>query len=166
MTDRGGLANASIRSLHATPRGPRAPARRGARGFSLLEVLVAFVILALVATALFRLFSGALDNASAPPTSTAARCWSPRACSPRPAAPGRCAKATRTGGVDDGRIDWTATRRAVRCAPGVSPELERASETLPMRLYRIVVEVAFPAPTGGQRTFALATMRIGPRESR
>ena len=35
------------------------------RGFSMLEVLVAFVILALVGTALFRLFSGALNNASA-----------------------------------------------------------------------------------------------------
>src|SRR4051812_28067937 len=34
-------------------------------GFSLLEVLVAFVILSLVATALFRLFGGALGNASA-----------------------------------------------------------------------------------------------------
>ena len=32
------------------------------RGFSILEVLVAFVILALVGTALFRLFSGALTN--------------------------------------------------------------------------------------------------------
>ena len=40
----------------------RAPADPG---FSLLEVLVAFVILSLVATALFRLFSGALVNASA-----------------------------------------------------------------------------------------------------
>ena len=34
-------------------------------GFSLLEVLVAFVILSLVATALFRLFGGALGNAAA-----------------------------------------------------------------------------------------------------
>ena len=34
------------------------------RGFSLLEVLAAFVILALVGTALFRLFSGALGNAT------------------------------------------------------------------------------------------------------
>ena len=32
------------------------------RGFSLLEVLVAFMILSLVATALFRLFYGALLN--------------------------------------------------------------------------------------------------------
>src|SRR5258708_38490103 len=34
-------------------------------GFSLIEVLAAFGILALVATALFRLFSGSLNNASA-----------------------------------------------------------------------------------------------------
>ena len=34
-------------------------------GFSLIEVLVAFVILALVATALFNLFSSSLNNASA-----------------------------------------------------------------------------------------------------
>jgi prepilin-type N-terminal cleavage/methylation domain-containing protein len=43
---------------------PRTLRRRNA-GFSLLEVLAAFVILALVATALFRLFSGSLQNASA-----------------------------------------------------------------------------------------------------
>ena len=55
------------------PRRPRAAGLRDrpsrthlrARGFSLLEVLVAFVILSLVATALFRLFGGALNNASA-----------------------------------------------------------------------------------------------------
>ena len=43
----------------------RAARRRGARGFSLIEVLAAFVILALVATALFRLFGDSLRNASA-----------------------------------------------------------------------------------------------------
>jgi general secretion pathway protein I len=34
------------------------------RGFSVLEVLVAFIIVALVVTALFQLFGGALRNAS------------------------------------------------------------------------------------------------------
>ena len=38
---------------------------RHAGGFSLLEVLVAFIIVALVVTALFRLYGGALGNASA-----------------------------------------------------------------------------------------------------
>ena len=51
---------------YAGPRRSRSDAARTrAGGFSLLEVLVAFVILSLVATAVFRLFSGALGNASA-----------------------------------------------------------------------------------------------------
>jgi hypothetical protein len=45
----------------------------------------------------------------------------------------------------------------------VSPDLERAAESMPMRLYRITAEVTFAAPSGGQRTYALATTRIGPR---
>jgi len=49
----------------ASPGPARQAGRRHARGFSLLEVLVAFVILALVAGALFELFGGALRNAGA-----------------------------------------------------------------------------------------------------
>jgi prepilin-type N-terminal cleavage/methylation domain-containing protein len=52
-----------LRSSTELRRGQRLAPRE--HGFSLLEVLVAFVILSLVATALFRLFSGALNNASA-----------------------------------------------------------------------------------------------------
>jgi general secretion pathway protein I len=43
---------------------PDVVARGRAGGFSLIEVLAAFVILALVGTALFRIFAGALGNAS------------------------------------------------------------------------------------------------------
>jgi prepilin-type N-terminal cleavage/methylation domain-containing protein len=55
------MPNANTRLESAPSRARRPPAG----GFSLLEVLVAFVIVALVATALFRLFGGALNNASA-----------------------------------------------------------------------------------------------------
>ena len=67
--------------------------------------------------------------------------------------------------ADDGRIAWT-TRVTPHSPPGVAPDLERAAEAMPTRLYRIVAEVTFAAPSGGQRTFALATMRIGAREPR
>ena len=49
--------------------------------------------------------------------------------------------------------------------PGVPPGLERAAETMPTRLYRITVDVTFPAPAGGKRTLALATTRIGARDA-
>ena len=97
------------------------------------------------------------------PTTTAAPCWSPRACSPRPPRRRPLREATQTGLADDGRIAWT-TRVAPQAPPGESPDLERVAETMPIRLYRVTAEVVFPAPTGGQRKFTLATTRIGARD--
>jgi general secretion pathway protein I len=132
-----------------------------AAGFSLLEVLVAFVILALVATALFRLFSGALANASAADDYSRAVLVAESVLAEAAVAhPLR--EATQTGVADDGRIAWT-TRVAPQPPTGESPDLERAAETMPIRLYRVTAEVVFPAPTGGQRKFTLATTRIGAR---
>lgn len=140
-------------------------ARRSAvAGFSLLEVLVAFVILTLVATSLFRLFAGSLANVGAADEYSRALLVAESVLAEVGGAkPLR--EGTRTGSVEDGRIDWKASV-VPWSAPDVAPEVERVSETLPTRLYRIAVEVSFPSPAGGQRTFALATTRIGPRESR
>jgi general secretion pathway protein I len=132
------------------------------RGFSLLEVLVAFVILSLVATALFRLFSGALGNASAADDYSRAVLVAESALATA-AATQPLREATQSGSADDGRIAWT-TRVAPYSPPGVSPDLERVADAMPTRLYRISAEVTFPAPSGGQRTFALATTRIGARD--
>jgi len=134
-----------------------------ARGFSLLEVLVAFVILSLVATALFRLFSGALQNMSAADDYTKAVLVAESALAKASAAqPLR--EATDNGSADEGRIEWTT--RVVPYSPqGVSPDLERAAETMPTRLYRVSAEVTFPSPSGGKRTFSLATTRLGARDA-
>jgi len=137
---------------------------RRSRGFSLLEVLVAFVILSLVATALFRLFAGSLANVSAADEYSrvvlVADSVLAETASARPLREG-----TRSGSVEDGGIEWTASVTPW-VPPGTEPEVERASESLPTRLYRVVVEVTFPSPVGGRRSFALATTRIGARESR
>lgn len=147
-------------SLRSPGRGGR-PAARGA-GFSLLEVLAAFVILALVATALFDLYGGALRNMSA------ADAWS-RALL---VAESRLAEAAATrplregserGEADDGRVKWEA-RVALYEPPAVDPDLARASEAMTTRLYRIEVDVAFPGLAGGERRIALATLRIGEKD--
>ena len=135
-----------------------------ARGFSLLEVLVAFVILAAVATALFRLFSGALVNASAAAEYSRAVLVAESALTAAAAAqPLR--EATDAGSTDDGRIEWT-TRVAPYAPPDLPPQLEGTTEAMPIRLYRVTVDVTFPSPNGSKRTYALATTRIGPRDAK
>jgi general secretion pathway protein I len=133
-----------------------------ARGFSMLEVLVAFVILALVGTALFRLFSGALNNASAADDYSRAvlvgESVLAEAAGTRP-----LREAAQSGSADDGRIEWT-TRVTPYVAPQVNPDTETGSELLPTRLWRVVAEVRFAAPNGKPRTLTLATERIGAKE--
>ncbi len=137
---------------------------RRQRGFSLLEVLVAFVILSLVATALFRLFSGALNNASAADDYSRAVLVAESVLAETAAAqPLR--ERTGQGTADDGRIEWTA-RVEPYVAPDVSPDVERASESMNVRLYRVSVDVTFPSPAGGRRTLALATTRLGAKDVR
>jgi len=143
-----------MRSCRPTPPLPR--------GFSLLEVLVAFVILSLVATALFRLFSGALNNASAADDYSRAVLVAESALAVA-AATQPLREETQSGSADDDRIAWT-TRVVPYSPPEISPDLERVAETMPTRLYRITAEVTFAAPSGAKRSFSLATTRVGARD--
>jgi general secretion pathway protein I len=150
---------ASSDTVASTSGAKRAPASR-AGGFSLLEVLVAFVILSLVATALFRLFGGALNNASAADDYSRAALLAESVLAETAAGPLR--ESVVQGDAEEGRMRWTA-RVSAYTPPGVNPDLERQSEPMQTRLWRVAVEVAFPGAAGGERTYALATTRIGAR---
>ena len=136
-------------------------ARDHSAGFSLLEVLAAFVILALVATALFRLFSGSLANASA------AEEWSRAlllaesqldlAASTQP-----LKESTERGNDSTGNIRWE-TRVVAYSPPDTNPELERAAELLGTRLLRVTTEVTFPGAVKGERTLSLSTIKLAQR---
>ena len=131
------------------------------RGFSLIEVLVAFVILALVATALFRLFSSSLTNVSAAEEwSRALQVAESRLAGAAAASPLR--ETTERGADFDGRVKWeTAVTPYV--APDIDPDLEKASETLATRLYRVTCEVRYVGSDGRERTLSLATTRVAAR---
>jgi general secretion pathway protein I len=134
-----------------------------ARGFSLLEVLVAFVIVALVATALFRLFSGALGNMGAAEDYSRAALFAESVLAEAAAAqPLR--EGTATGTAEGGRYAWTV-KVAPYVPPAVDPELQRLSEGMTMRLFRVEVELRFPSPAGGDRAIVLATTRVGVTEA-
>jgi len=143
--------------------GARGTLRRQA-GFSLLEVLVAFVILALVGTAIFRLFGGALGNAAAADEwSRATLLAEARLVQAATADPLR--EASDSGTEDDGRLRWET--KVVFWEPAdVSPEARAASEPFPIRLFRVTSVVRLPSAPGRDRAVTLETVRIGARESK
>jgi len=129
------------------------------KGFSLLEVLAAFVILALVATALFRLFGGAMGNAGVAEDASRAVLV---AQSRLDAARGEL-KAGSTSGIEQDKYAWTtrvepweSTDAAAQ--PGVAPLMT------PTQLYRIVVEVRYPGAGGRERSLELASLKLARRE--
>jgi len=131
------------------------------RGFSLLEVLVAFVILSLVATALFRLFGSALQNAAAAEEwSRAMLVAESRLALVANADPLR--EISEEGTEVDGRIRWRSSVTNYE-TPDTSDDLARVSDTSPTRLYRISVDVHFPSDNGGDRVVSLSTLRLAAR---
>jgi general secretion pathway protein I len=131
------------------------------RGFSVLEVLVAFIIVALVVTALFQLFGGALRNASGAGDWTRALLVAQsRLALEASTQPLR--ETTDAGTEADGRIAWRASVTPYT-PPDPNPDLEQASSSMPTRLYRISVDVTFAGEDGKPRSLSLSTMRIGQR---
>jgi general secretion pathway protein I len=132
------------------------------RGFSLLEVLAAFVILALVGTTLFRLFSGALGNATlADEYSRATLYAESRLAAVSVEAPLK--ESTLQGNSDDGRYAWTAVI-AQYTPPGSTPDLDSAATAMAVRLWKLAVTVTWPGAPGNERSVALSTVRIAVKE--
>ncbi len=128
----------------------------------MLEVLVAFVILSLVGTALFGLFSGALSNVSAAEEYSRAALVASSVLAEAAGTP-PLVEGSKTGTADDGRITWTATISPY-VPPQANPDVETGSQLMPIRLWRVVAEITFPAINGKPRTLTLSTVRLGPRD--
>jgi len=138
--------------------GRRRGGAKRSRGFSLIEVLAAFVILAVLATTLFRLFSAALANAGASEEwSRAVLVAQSRLAAAASVQP--LVEANDEGSDDDGRIRWR-TRTSAWEPPDADPELAKISDAMTTRLFRIEVDVRFPGFAGGERSFSLATVRM------
>jgi general secretion pathway protein I len=121
-------------------------------------VLAAFVILAVMASTLFQLFSSALANAGASADwSRAVLVAESRLAAAASTFP--LVEATDEGSDDDGRIRWQ-TRVVAWEPPSEDPELGKLLDTMATRLYRVEVAVRFPGFAGGERSIVLATMRM------
>jgi general secretion pathway protein I len=136
--------------------------RASAAGFSLLEVLVAFIILALVGTALFELFGGALNNASAADEySRAALFAESRLTAAAVETPLR--EGGDQGVSEDGKYAW-AKKIEPYVAPGTTAEEDRLGQLAAVRLWRISVTVSWPGTLGNQRSVSLASVRLARKQ--
>jgi len=141
-----------------------APRLRGAaRGFSVLEVLVAFVILSLVGTALFGLFSGALTNIGAAEDYSRAVLVADSVLADMGGTP-PLREGSKSGTTEDGRIEWTA-RVLPYVPPQANADMEKGSELMPIKLWQVEAEVTFTGPNGKPRSLKLSTVRVGPRDA-
>ena len=131
-------------------------------GFSLLEVLVAFVILALVGTALFRLFGASLNNASlADEYSRAVLYAESQLAAATVETPLR--ERSDQGASDDGRYAWS-TKVEPYALPGATADQERMAQMLPLRPWRLTVTVSWPGDFGSQRSLSLSTVRLATKQ--
>ncbi len=138
--------------------GPGSIAPMRARGFSLLEVLAAFLVLALVGTVLFRLFGSSLNNASAAEAySRAVVLAESHLAAAAAVVPLR--EASDQGMSEDGRYAWTTTTAAY-VPPDSTPDQLRLADAATVRLWRIAVSVSWPGTLGNERSVALSTVRL------
>ena len=117
---------------------------------------------ALVGTALFRLFSGALGNATLSDEYSRATLYAES----RLAAMGVEAplkEGTAQGNSDDGRYAWSASI-APYTPPNSTPDLDSAATTMAVSLWKLAVTVTWPGTPGNERSIALSTVRLAVKE--
>jgi general secretion pathway protein I len=128
------------------------------RGFSLLEVLVAFVVLSLALVVLAQIFSGGLRR-----TADMAEYAQALAVAESTLASSGIEDAWKEGDSrgesPDRHFRWTRSVRLWQ-DPDADPNVQEISRAL---LYRIEVRVEWQGADGRDRNIAYSTLRVGPR---
>ena len=122
------------------------------QGYSLIEILVAFSILAMALTVLFRIFSSGLNNVGASSEyALAVLVAESKLASPgvsEPLRPGR------SEGIEGDRFSWS------RMVSEYSEPTQQLSNNIGLSPYRIVVDVEWSGKRG-LRQVQLETIRLG-----
>jgi len=130
--------------------------KRSCRGFSLLEVLVAFIVLALALGVLMRIFSGGLGNiGTAEHYSRAVAIAESQLAAVGVESP--LAEGESTGGAEPG-YTW---RTSVQRYDAGAPPLEDAGA--PVDLYQVEVAVNWDHTATKPRVLRFVTLRAAPR---
>ncbi len=125
--------------------------KTGSRGFTLIEVLVAFAIAAVSLATLFRIFAGGLDSARIAEGEARATMLAESELAmlgvEAPLEDGERA------GVDDDGYRWRVTTRRI----------QGGDDNHPLARYDVTVRVAWGPEDGNERAVELRSLRVGVR---
>lgn len=127
-------------------------AARDQRGFTLIEVLIAFVVLAMLLGAIYQTFSSGL-NASARAERRAVAALHAQSVLATIGADGPISQGEATGELDGG-YRWQTSVRL----------LESAGETARLDAFDVIVTVSWEATLGRQGSVSLNTLRLAVRQ--
>ena len=132
---------------------------RRSRGFTLIEVVVAFVLLALILGVSFEIFTRGMSRAG----ELDDRARALVVAQSRLAATGAeeaIKEGVATGETEDRRFQWTVT---VRRADEVAAGADGKAPTSAYALYRVDVHVAWRGADAGDHALDMATLTAGPK---
>ena len=132
--------------------------RRAQSGFTLIEVVVAFVLLSLVLATGFEIFTGGLRRAI-DLEDRARALMVARSVLASAGAEQALAEAQTRGQTQDGRHRWTLT--VAKSQEGLDPA--QATPNLLHHLYRIDATVQWRGADEREHTLVLATLKLGSR---
>lgn len=138
---------------------------QGARGFSLLEILVAFIVLALAMTILMQIFSTSLNGA----TITDKYARATMIAESKLAAVGveEVLKEGGASGTTDDGFSWAVDIKPyVEAVTDATPANNPANyeQLLYVKLFQVVLNVSFDADDRKKRTVTLSKLLVGPRQ--
>ena len=125
--------------------------RNGSRGYTLVEVLVAFVILAMTLTVLLRIFSGGVRNIGV--SADYARAVLIAESQLEAAGIDEPYHAGETRGIEDEEFTWTRSVSPYLPSPGYAPTVNG------LRAWHVEVTVEWPHGDG-QRSIDVSTVRL------
>lgn len=124
---------------------------RLSRGYTLIEVLVAFMIMAMALTVLLRIFSGGVRNIAV--SSDYAQAVLIAESQLAAAGIGEVMYAGETRGLEDERFEWT------RSIVPYLPSADYSTTSKDVRAWHVTVTVEWPA-NNGSRSIDISTVRI------
>ncbi len=140
----------------------KAKMTKPSQGFSLLEILVAFVLLALAMAVLMQIFSSSLNGATVADRYAKATMLAESKLAS--AGVEEALKEGTTSGTYDDMFNWAVEVKPFN-EPSTDPSGANLDQILFVKLFEVTTTVSFPTDDKRSRSVTLSKLQLGPRQN-